>query len=655
MPLPEPRLDDRTFQDIVNEAKALIPRFTPEWTDHNLSDPGITLLELFAYLTEMMLYRLNRVPEKNYIRFMDLIGIRLQGATPARAALTFWLSAPQTGPVTIHRGTEVATIRTGDQAAIAFTTDEDLTLFPPGLRACWTSSDEKNFTDQTPKLDLSSELFDAFQRRPAPNDAMYLCFTEKLSHHTLALTVDCRVEGIGVDPRNPPLVWEAWCGEIGWQTAEVESDNTGGFNQPGTINLYLPDKMAARQFSKQNGYWVRVRLIPTRPGQPTYSASPRINTVKAATVGGTTWAAHATMVHNESLGRSDGNPGQTFRLDNTPVLARQEGESLEVQNEHGDWIPWVEVDSFTNSTRDDRHYTLDSSSGEIQFGPSIRMPDGGERPYGAVPPKGRPIRFRRYRFGGGVVGNVGTHTLTVLKSSIPFVARVTNRSPASGGLDTESLESAKMRAPQALRTRSRAVTAEDFEYLAREASRGVARARCIQARSEGDGNAAPAGTVELLVVPALPPGDRMTVSKLQPAPELLNEVRRYLDDRRLLATNLIIDTPMYVGVSVEAEVVINANASPERVRTQINERLTRYIDPLTGGHAGSGWPFGRSLYLSEVLTLIQSVSGVEFVKDSTLYQIDVSNGQVRAAGQNIAISSDALLVSYNHRITVQKG
>src|SRR5690606_18765497 len=113
MPLPDPQLDDRRFQDLVNEAKGRIPRYTPEWTDHNVSDPGVTLIELFAWMTDLVLYRLNRVPEKNYLRFMDLLGIRLQDAIPARTGITFWLSAPQPEPVQIARGTEVATVRTG--------------------------------------------------------------------------------------------------------------------------------------------------------------------------------------------------------------------------------------------------------------------------------------------------------------------------------------------------------------------------------------------------------------------------------------------------------------------------------------------------------------------------------------------------------------
>src|SRR5215212_8049212 len=117
MPLPTPNLDDRHFQDIVDEAKRLIPRFCPEWTDHNVSDPGVALIELFAWMTDMLLYRVNQVPDKLYVKFLEMIGVRLDPPRPARAPVTFYLSAPLPNPrepqrcFTIERETEVATMR----------------------------------------------------------------------------------------------------------------------------------------------------------------------------------------------------------------------------------------------------------------------------------------------------------------------------------------------------------------------------------------------------------------------------------------------------------------------------------------------------------------------------------------------------------------
>ena len=85
MTLPVTNLDDRSFQDIVDEAKRLIPKYCPEWTNHNLSDPGVALIELFAWMTEMTLFRLNQVPDVFYTRMLNLLGFEPFPATAARA------------------------------------------------------------------------------------------------------------------------------------------------------------------------------------------------------------------------------------------------------------------------------------------------------------------------------------------------------------------------------------------------------------------------------------------------------------------------------------------------------------------------------------------------------------------------------------------
>ena len=84
MPLPAPNLDDRRFQDLVDDAKRLVQRRCPEWTDHNVSDPGVTLIETVAYVVDQVLYRLNRVPERSYITFLELMGVELFPPSAAR-------------------------------------------------------------------------------------------------------------------------------------------------------------------------------------------------------------------------------------------------------------------------------------------------------------------------------------------------------------------------------------------------------------------------------------------------------------------------------------------------------------------------------------------------------------------------------------------
>lgn len=647
MPLPSPNLDDRRFQDIVDEAKRRIPLYAPEWTDHNVSDPGVTLIELFAWMVEMLLYRVNRVPEKAYITFMELMGVRLLPPAAARAPLTFWLSAPTSEPVTIPAGTEVATVQTSADNAVVFSTDAPLVVRPPSLVSCLTSPDEQGFEDQTRDLGHEGESFLAFSPSPRPGNAFYIGDAGDLSGHILTLTISCSIEGIGVDPRNPPLAWEAWCSD-GWLEAEVERDETGGLNKNGQVVLYLPQRMARRELGGKEAFWVRCRHVSPRRGQPTYSASPKIHALSVETTGITGSATHSVTIAGESLGQSSGLPGQHFQLEFAPVLPRRPGEALEVfDDQRSAWEPWTEREHFGDSLPGDTHFTLDSVSGLVSFGPSIREPDGSTRQYGAVPPRGSQIRFSRYRSGGGAIGNVGSGTVSVLRSSVPYVDRVSNRRPAVGGRDAESLERAKLRAPQMLRTSSRAVTAEDYEYLAREASQSVARARCIQPRAVGADGPAP-GAVKVLLVPAASPAEgRLTQAQLNLPPELIQEVQQYLDERRLLTSVLVIGQPEYRFVAVEARVKARVEADPQTVSDEAARRLYRFLNPLVGGADGNGWTFGRDLYVSEVFAVLQGTPGVEYIEQVTMTVEGQPGNQTR-----VSVPDDGLVGSAEHRIIV---
>src|SRR3954471_1405407 len=135
MALPSPNLDDRRFQQFVDDAKRYIQQRAPEWTDHNVSDPGVTLVETVAHMADQIVYRLNRVPEKNHLAFLDLIGITLFPPSAARADVTFWLSAPLDEAVRLPVGTEVATSRTESEDAVVFATERELVVVPSELAA----------------------------------------------------------------------------------------------------------------------------------------------------------------------------------------------------------------------------------------------------------------------------------------------------------------------------------------------------------------------------------------------------------------------------------------------------------------------------------------------------------------------------------------
>lgn len=642
MALPVPNLDDRRFQDLVDDAKRLVQQRCPEWTDHNVSDPGVTLIETFAWMTDQLLYRLNRVPDRHYVKFLELLGVRLFPPTAARAPITFWLSGPQSETVHIRPGTQVATLRTETDEAIAFTTVGDLAIVPTALLRIASTIDEQ-VRDHTEALEARTPFY-CFDRVPKADDMLLIGLTEAAPSCAVTLRLRCDIEGVGVDPLNPPLAWEAWDG-AGWVACEVDHDETGGLNRDGDLVLHLPRNHAVSVLNEQRAGWVRARVTKPEPDQPRYSASPTINGVSAFTVGGTAEAVNAELILKELLGVAEGVPGQRFALKQRPVVPGGAGAILEVSSSDG-WREWTQTQDFVESGPDDPHFVLDAAAGEVLLGPGVREPDGALRQYGAVPLKGARIRLRSYLIGGGRRGNVARGAVRVLKSSLPYITRVENRRPAEGGVDGEDIENAKTRGPILMRTRGRAVTTEDYEHLARQVAPELARVHAVAA---GDG--VDAGGVRVLVVPAASGDDgRLRFEQLVPAEDTLARIAQRLDETRVVGARVVVEPPVYRGVTVVAKLRARPSANPVRLQTDALDALYRYFHPIIGGPDGTGWPFGRPIHVGEVYSVLQGLRGTELIEDARLFGADPITGQRGQAVQRLQIEPHALVFSYEHQV-----
>lgn len=668
MPLKAPRLDDRHFQDLVDEAKKRIPYYVREWTDHNVSDPGVTMIELFAWMTDTILYRLNQVPDLHYIKFMDLLGMKLKEPVPAKAPITFWLSAPQEARALIPAGTEVASTQTETQPSIIFTTDADFYVDPPQLAAVAShvmgEGGEREYKkhDAT-RLQKGLENVEAFSPQPQGEDALYFGFENDLSHHILGLELECDpAGGAGIDPTLPPYVWEASTGsqDEPWARCDLDEgeDTTKGMNTSGRIRIHLP-AMGRQGVNRKNGYWVRVRVLPQSEYEDRmrpYRTTPRIQKVTARAWGGTAVATHAQQIRDEALGSSDGSAGQIFELQVTPILRRRPAETLLVTAD-GETEAWTEVPNFANSGQDDKHFSLDGVTGELRLGPAIRQPDGSIRRYGAIPPRAAQLHFRRYRYGGGLAGNVQRAVLNTLKTAIPYIARVINREAAQGGLDAETLDAARMRAPSLLRSRDRAVTEADFEFLAREVLRDTGwekyRVKCLQPRPARGSRVIP-GQVYVLVIPHIQdPADR-----LRPSPEHLelergsihDQLTAFLNERRLLTMRLDIRAPAYHWVSVRVAVTAIPGANHAKVEDEVLGRVYRFLNPLMGGPDGQGWPFGRDLVMSDVFQSLQNIPGVQFIRNVELFITSAGDGPRGDPVDKVEVVGHGVVASGIHEV-----
>ena len=370
-------------------------------------------------------------------------------------------------------------------------------------------------------------------------------------------------------------------------------------------------------------------------------------------------ASQSVTIRDEILGSSDGSESQKFKTRRAPVLSGQKlevreseppssGEKVVIKKEEGNdavsttdkegsketWVRWHETPDFYGSCPRDRHYVLNHLTGEILFGDGIN---------GLIPPVGNGnLRISLYKSGGGVSGNKAENTIIQLKTTVPYVEKVTNTEAAAGGADAESFESLIDRAPRTIRHRSRAVTLEDYEDMAMLASAKVARAKCIPLLklkdTSLDEKPSP-GEVSVIIVP------RSTDDKPLPSLELINRVQDYLEANGLPTVNVSVVGPLYVRVEATVEISLASMEGASAVEQAVYQKLADFLHPLTGGSDGNGWAFGRKPHKSDFYALIEAVQGADHIRSLTVAETEDQAG--------IIDSGRFLVYSGEHTVTLR--
>lgn len=608
MPLPKPTLDNRSWEQLVAEGRNLVPRLAPAWTDHNASDPGITLVELFAWLTEQNVYRFDRLSDEAVRRFA-----RLAGAEP----LPPQVAATVVGVVNANAaGIQLpARLQLHGASGALFETTQAVHASPARLVATGWAPRAGDFVEST-AADAAFEPYPPLGPRPRAwtGHAFYLGFDRALDAAGATLSLHAWTERWLDDIATRAAliaevadwhlhyrartVWEFHAGGGAWQPLQQVADETRALSLSGFVRFAAPVGHQAGGVAHGPAlFFVRCRLAGGG-----YECAPQLRHVAFNAVP----AEHALSRGERSLGLAAGHAGARLGFGEQPVVAGSVQLRLDDGAGHvrADWHTRLDWD---DSGAHDRHVLLVPEDGLLISGNGLR----------AEPLPADFEVFARYRVGGGAAGNIEAGTLAALPASTPNLAlapalgglaaplAVQQPFAAVGGSARETLDALRARAYTRATEVDKAVTLQDFERLAL-ATPGVpvARAHAVAGLAPQLPCYPAPGLVTVVVVP------RCRLPAPLPSRALLERVRAHLQARRLVTSEVQVIAPRYRRVDVQALLHLEAEVDAADALQRAQAAIRRFFDPLTGGPDGTGWPIGRPVYRSEVMALLAALPGV---------------------------------------------
>jgi hypothetical protein len=641
VPIPTLGLDKRKFQDLVAELRRRIPIHNPEWTNFNRSDPGMTILEVAAFLVENDIYVANQIPERNRRKFLQLLQLPLHPATSASGLVSF---LDERGPPLTLTLTEGLEVRAG---AVPFRTTRGLDVLPVEGQVFYKRSvDRPDLLDYYKALYASQTvpppvtavgLYETAPLPPegvAPDDAidrsLWIALlarpTEKDQLDEVRRQLAGRTLSLGVVPSLPEngrrlaprgTQADATTGNLrvllprlpaggllpdapesrqpAYEALPVRatSDVLAG---PGVVEVTLPNSPAALSL------WANLDPLESGVGDfppaldDTEQAERLVTWLRVRSPVRLLWVGincaavtQRARTSNEALPDGTGEPDQVVRLSRHPVLPGT--VRITVTPALPDALPekWEEIDDLL-------------AAGPEVPAPDPRLPPGtvsvrndrvkvfavdaesgevrfGDGVRGARPPTGARLRAD-YDFGEGRRGNVGARAIQT-SPALPAGWTVANPVPTWGGADAESVADAEKQIPRYLQHRERLVSAEDFEVLTlRTPGVDVGRVEVLPAFHPDLAPNLPGDAAGVVTLMLLPKYDPQQPEAPQPDRKFLDAVACWLEPMRLVTTEVILRGPIYVPVQVAMAVEVVPGAAPAEVREAVKRAIVEFMSPL---------------------------------------------------------------------------
>lgn len=683
MPLDVPRLDDRRYQELLDEALARAAVHNPEWTNFQPSDPGVTILESFAFLVEALLYRANRIPERDRAKFLSLLGVPLAPARAARALVAFGIKDDKP-PVTLGAG---LTLTAGP---VPFFTESALDVLAGAARAvvkrraplAAARAAEYRAIYATLRPAESGSAFVFYEPAPLPPGGLDLAETadgavwlallapEKGTPETARARWAGKTLGLGLAPLPAPrptrdlpaggAAARASGRSGGWEVSIATGERGLTFrtlrtigaaellDEPAAYEIPLPADLeglplpvAADAFDEGSGPFPPALDAPKDAARlavwlrltPTGSAFAGVRWVGINAVA----ARQSHPVRGELVGTGTGEPDQEVPLAQGPVVPG----SIRVRVRaavalDAPWDEWTEIDDLlaagpqtpggvadADATAPSRVFQSDPEARAIRFGDGLR---------GARPGAGLPVRAD-YEVCVGRAGNVGAAQLTA-STDVPAGIDATNPLPAWGGGDAQTPDDAEALIPRAVRHRDRLVTPDDYRDIVLAApGAGVGRVDVLPLYSPALSTNLPgdiAGAVTLLLVPR---DDPARPDAPTPTAAFLDAVCSYLDPKRPVTAEVYLRGPEYVSLTVSVGFEVQPGFAVPDVRDRLAGAVRAFFAPLPLGAPDAthpdGWPLEKPVNARELLAVASRVRGVRLITGAEI----AADGIATVAGE----------------------
>jgi hypothetical protein len=666
MPITLPAIDDRNFDSLVRDALTYAAVHAPEWTHTGPSDPGVTLVELFAFMAESLLYRANLIPERNRLKFLQLLGIALLPASPAHGLVQLRNESAARTTVTLAPGLMLYA------GALPFVTELGLDVPPVEGLAVF----KRTVVAPDPALlDYYSELYEATGRDFAQDAGAFVPeLYETVALDDLAAPLDVGADAVDgalwialLAPKDATAVERE---HVRQQLAEstlsiglvpVRADPSARI-VPGAsalaapaLSVWMPqvapgatgngasasysrlDAVAPAGFPDRAGIlqvtMPRAAAIATwdinEPLEAGVGALPPLLTDDALGARVLTWlrvdglatagvpllraAVHCTMVNQRTgvardiLAPGDGDVGQQRQLGHGQVIAASVALNV------GD-VAWTLTDELEAAPAEGKPgalvFALDAEAGVIRFGDGV---------HGARPAPGAAMTAG-YDWTSGADGNVAADTI-VLGPDLPPGLKVTNPVACTGGTAAETAADGERRIPLVLRHRDRAVSADDFvEVLKAAPGADLGRAEVLAAWHPDLSPALPGDQPGVVTCMVIPRTDPVHPEHPQPNADFIDALCDHLAPRRLVTCEVLLRGPVYTGVWISVGIEIVAGQSVATVRDRVRAALRHHLAPLPPAVTGAppatlpgldgGWPLFRAVLALELATVVASTTGV---------------------------------------------